>query len=51
MGLNGRLSSEELSALIIDALIDAAIVDRKDLQRAIEIASTEIDVRKALGDY
>jgi hypothetical protein len=47
----GRISSEFLAALIIDALIDANIIKKTDLKRAIEIAMEEIDVRKAAGDY
>lgn len=46
-----RLSSESLAALVIDALIDAGIVKREDAERAIRIATEEIDVRKAMGDY
>ena len=48
---NGKLTSESLAALIIDALADAEIVAKKDIERAIEIATEEIEVRKAGGDY
>jgi hypothetical protein len=48
---NGKLTSESLAALIIDALIDAKIVQEEDADKAIEIATEEIDVRKAAGDY
>jgi hypothetical protein len=47
----GRLTSESLAALIVDALIDAKIIDREHLRSAIQIAAVEIEVRKALGDY
>jgi hypothetical protein len=45
------LTSESLAALIVDALIDAKIIDREHLRSAIQIAAVEIEVRKALGDY
>jgi hypothetical protein len=48
---NGKLTSESLAGLIIDALVYAKIVRRDDLDKAIEIATEEIDVRKAAGDY
>ena len=48
---NERLTSESLAALIIDALIDAKIIRREDLDRAIAIAAEEIEARKAAGDY
>jgi len=46
-----RLSSEDLAALVVDALLRADIVNSKDVERAIEIAVEEINVRKILGDY
>jgi hypothetical protein len=46
-----KLSSEGLAPLIIDALLQAKIVKQEDVQRALEIATEEIVVRKALGDY
>jgi hypothetical protein len=45
-----RMSSENLALLIIDALIDAGLVKKEDLERAVAVAKEEIDVRKALGD-
>lgn len=45
------LSSEDLAALVVDALLRADIVNAKDVDRAIEIAIEEINVRKILGDY
>lgn len=44
------MSTETLSGLIIDALIDAGIVAREDAGNAVAIATTEIEVRLALGD-
>ena len=41
------LPSEQLAALIIDALIDAEILEKQHLQRAIKIAAEEIEARKA----
>jgi hypothetical protein len=46
-----KLSSEDLAAIVIDALLRAGIVKEEDIERAIRIATEEIDVRKALGDY
>ena len=46
-----RLPSEELAALIVDALLRANILQEKDVERALRIAVEEIDVRKVLGDY
>jgi hypothetical protein len=46
-----KVSSEELAALIVDALLCASIVKQEDVQRAIKIATEEIEVRKAFGDY
>jgi hypothetical protein len=49
---DGRaLTSQELASLIVDALVDAGFVGKPDMQSAIAVATTEIDVRKALGDY
>jgi hypothetical protein len=47
----GRLSSESLAALVVDALVDANVVKQEDAERAIKIATEEIDVRKSLQDY
>jgi hypothetical protein len=46
-----RLASEELSELIVDALLRANIVRQQDVERAVKIATEEIEARKALGDY
>lgn len=48
---NGKLTSENLAALIIDALIDAGIIQEEDAERSVEIATEEINARKAAGDY
>jgi hypothetical protein len=48
---NSQLSSTNLAALIIDVLVDAKIVAKSDVARAIELATVEIDVRKAMTDY
>lgn len=45
------MDSSELAGLIVDALLRADIVRRDDVARAIKIATEEIDVRKAMGDY
>ena len=46
-----RITSENLAALIVDALITAKLIDKKHTDFAIAIAEEEIDARKALGDY
>jgi hypothetical protein len=45
------LSSKQLATLIIDALVSTGLVRKADVAEAINIAKTEIDVRKAMGDY
>lgn len=46
-----RITTHNLAALIVDALIDAGIMKKDDVERAIRIAAEEIEIRKALGDY
>jgi hypothetical protein len=46
-----KISSEELAMLIVDALLCASLVKKEDVQRAIKIATEEIEVRKAFGSY
>jgi hypothetical protein len=46
-----KLTSESLAALIIDALVDANIIKKEDVQNAVEIIQEEIEARKAAGDY
>lgn len=46
-----RITSEDLAAIIVDALLRANLVREQDVAKAIAIATEEIDVRKALGDY
>lgn len=46
-----RLSSEELAAHIVDALLQAGIVNEANVQRSITIAAEEIEARKVMGDY
>jgi hypothetical protein len=48
---NGKLTSESLAALIVDALVDAKIIKKEDIEQAIAIATEEIDARKAMEDY
>ena len=47
----GKLTSEGLAVLIVDALIDAGLLKKEDFERAVGIAAEEIEVRKAAGDY
>ena len=46
-----RLSSEGLAVLVIDALVDAGLLKKDEFRRAVDVASEEIEVRKAMGDY
>ncbi len=48
---NEKLSSEDLAALVVDALLRAGVVSVVDVPRAIAIAREEIEARKAVGDY
>ncbi|MDJ0726517.1 MAG: hypothetical protein QNJ38_15510 [Prochloraceae cyanobacterium] len=48
---DNKLTSKNLAALIVDELIDANIINKNDVQKAILITAEEIDVRKCLGDY
>jgi hypothetical protein len=45
------LTSDDLAALIIDALLRADVVKKEDVEQAMKIAIEEIEVRKAMGDY
>jgi hypothetical protein len=45
------LSTGELAAIVVDALLRANIVKDVDVERAIAIVAEEIEVRKILGDY
>lgn len=46
-----KLTSEELAAHVIDALVVAGVVEGKRAQHAIRIAAEEIEARKVMGDY
>lgn len=46
-----RISSFDLAALVIDALLRAKVINENDVTHAIAIAAEEIEVRKAMGDY
>lgn len=46
-----KLTSEELAVLVVDALVDAGIVQKQDFEDAVAIATKEIEARKAMGDY
>ena len=48
---SAKLTSVELAELIIDALLRADLLKKGQTTRAVEIATEEIEVRKALGDY
>jgi hypothetical protein len=46
-----QLSSEDLAALVVDALLRANLLSQDHVERAVRIAAEEIEVRKVLGDY
>jgi hypothetical protein len=46
-----KLTSEELAELIVDALLRANMIARSNVARSIQIATEEIEVRKAMRDY
>lgn len=46
-----RLGSDDLAALIVDALLRANIVKEEDVERAVKIATEEIEVLKIMADY
>jgi hypothetical protein len=48
---DGRLTSEDLANLIVDALVAAGLVAKDLFDRAVAIVAEEIDARKAAGDY
>ena len=51
IGPGEKLTSNDLAGLIVDALFHPGIVKAEDIERAITIATEEIDARKAMGDY
>jgi hypothetical protein len=49
--LDSDISSENLAVLICDALVDTEIFSKESFEKAVAIATEEIDVRKAMADY
>ena len=49
--LHAKLSSKGLAGLIVQALVDAKVIDVNQTQDATDIVARKIDLRKALGDY
>lgn len=47
----GKLTSNGLAGLVVDALLVAGIVPKDKFERAVQIAAEEIEVRKVAGDY
>ncbi len=43
------MPSVEIAALIVDALVQAKIVEQRDVERAIKIATEELDARRRSG--
>ena len=50
-GPNERLRSEELAALMVDALLQAKLLQKEQLELARALVTEEIDARKAMDDY
>ena len=48
---NRKLTSEDLAALIVDGLVDAKLIDEEKFDEAVKVATLEIEIRKAAGDY
>jgi hypothetical protein len=46
---DGTVTSKELAALIVDALLRASLLNEKDVARAVAIATEEIEVQKVGG--
>jgi hypothetical protein len=46
-----QLSSNDLAALIVEALIDGQVVPKEEFGHAVQITANKIELRKALGDY
>jgi hypothetical protein len=44
-------SSQRLAGFIVDSLLDAGIVARKELDRAVSVVAEEIDANEAMADY
>jgi len=47
----GKLTSEALAALVVDALMVAGIVPKDKFEKAVQVATLEIEIRRAAGDY
>jgi hypothetical protein len=46
-----RLTSKELAALIVDALLRADIVSEHRVPTAMAVVAEELEARKRVGDY
>jgi hypothetical protein len=49
--LDSQIPSDSLASLVVDALVDAGLVSKQNFETAVQIATSEIDARKHLGDY
>lgn len=50
-GLASPLESSDLATLIVDALLRAGVLSESEAAVALEIATGELEARKAVGDY
>lgn len=46
-----KLSSEALAELVVDGLVEAGLIKKNDFDKAVKIATLEINIRKHAGDY
>lgn len=48
--MNSKAWSDRVAGLVVDALLTAKILKKEDFEKAVEIASEEINVRLCLQD-
>ena len=46
-----EIAADAMAELIVDALVDAGLVQRERFDEAVAVAAEEIRVRQALGNY
>lgn len=51
MSISAPISAEDMAALIVDALVDARLIDGEQFEAAAAIAAREIQIRLELGNF
>ena len=51
MPIDSGISTQQLAALIVDALVDAEMIAKSDFDDAFKLVAEEIEARKAVADY